>query len=136
MPIYLTVRYWQELPHRRLALLAIAAIISSIVMITSWPYWWGGGYGPRDLADSVPWFVLLAIMGVKAFLNDSRLTVHEGSAIISVGVLLLTLSVAMNTVGAVSWTAEEWENHPSVFANPQRVWDWKHPQFLAWAQGN
>jgi len=135
MPVYLTLRYWQELPQRRLVLLALAAVAVQIVMTASWDGWWGGGaYGPRLLMDTIPWFVVLAVSGFTAFLNDHRLTMPKRAAVISVGLLLLTLSVAMNAVGAMSVSANRWSIKRSVDTNPQRVWDWEHPQFLAWAQ--
>jgi hypothetical protein len=135
MPLYLTLRYWQELSRRRLVLLALAAILSQIITIASWNVWWGGGsYGPRLLVDTIPWFLVLAVLGVKAFLDDQRLSVPERAAVISIGLLLLTVSVAMNAVGAMSASATSWSQKRSIDVNPQQVWDWGHPQFLAWAQ--
>jgi hypothetical protein len=85
--------------------------------------------------DTIPWFVLLGILGVKAFLNDQGLTVLETSTVISVALMLITISVAMNAVGAMSKSAASWNDQPSIDLNPQRLWDYRHPQFLAWAEG-
>jgi hypothetical protein len=136
VPTYLTARYWRRLPFRPLGLLAVAAIAAQMIMTASWVAWWGGGsYGPRLLLDTVPWFVVLTILGVKAFLEDQWLTMPERAAVTSIGLLLLTISVAMNAVGAMSVAAAiSWNSNPSIDANPERVWDWEHPQFLAWAQ--
>lgn len=134
IPLYLTVRYWRDLPKKRLAVLAIAVIASTIAVLASYSIWWGWSYGPRDLADTVPWFVLLAILGVRAFIDDSRLGMRECSAVVSAAILLLTISVAMNAPGALSSSANAWNVLPLVDYHPERLWDWQHPQFLAWMQ--
>jgi hypothetical protein len=135
IPLYLTVRYWRVLPKHRLAVLAIAVIVSTVAVFASYTIWWGGwSYGPRDLGDIVPWLVLLAILGMRAFLDDPRLTMHECSAVISAGILLVAISVAMNAPGALSHSALSWNAVPNVDEHPERLWDWQHPQWLAWAQ--
>ncbi len=134
-PLYLTVRYQCALPKRRLAVLGITVIASIIAVLASSRIWWGGwSYGPRDLGDIVPWLVLLAILGMRAFLDDPRLTMHECSALISAGILLAAISVAMNAPGALSPSALSWNAVPNVDDHPDRLWDWQHPQWLAWAQ--
>lgn len=137
LPVYLTVRYWQVLPHRRLAILAIAAITLQVIMTASWVCWWGGGsYGPRLLLETIPWFFLLATLSIKPFLEDRQLTMQECAAVISAAILLLILSVAMNSVGALSSSAVDWNGSVAdcSIPNPQQLWEWQHPQFLAWAQ--
>jgi hypothetical protein len=135
LPVYFTLRYWQVLPNRPLALLAAAAIASNLAVSACWQCWWGGGvYGPRLLTESIPWFVLLAILGLRAFIDDRGLTTRRRSAIIAVALMLVTISVAMNTVGAVSPAAMDWNDHPSIESNLDRLWDWRHPPFLAWSQ--
>ena len=132
-PLYLTVRYWLVLPRRRLALLALVVIALHVIVTGSWGVWWGGwSYGPRLLMETIPWFVLLSIVGVRAFVDDPQLGRHERSAVLSAVMLLLTVSVAMNAVGALSLPATMvWNAEPSI---SERVWDWRHPQFLSWVQ--
>lgn len=117
-------------------MLAIAVIVLHIVIISIYGPWWGGGsYGPRDLLDAIPWFVLLTALGLKAFLEERQLSMPECSAVISVALLLLVLSVAMNAVGALSTAAAlEWNQNPPIDSHLDRLWDWQHPQFLAWLQ--
>ena len=135
IPFYLTVRYWHVLPKRGLAVLALAAITPTIAMLASYVIWWiGYNYGPRDLADTVPWLVLLAILGIKAFLDDPHLSMQESSAVISIAVVLLTISILMNAPGALSASATKWNEVPPLEYHPERLWDWEHPQWLAWAQ--
>jgi hypothetical protein len=60
---------------------------------------------------------------------------QEHSVVVSVGLAVLIVSVAMNAVGAFSSAAAiDWNDHPPINAYPERVWDWEHPQFLAWLQ--
>ena len=133
--LYFTLRYWQVLPRRRLGVLACTIISLHMILLASYGPWWGGGsYGPRDLLETVPWFVLLTILGIKAFLDDPQLSMQECSTVISVALLLLVLSVAMNAAGALSSATLDWNDRPSVNSHPERVWDWQHPQFLAWIQ--
>lgn len=138
--LYLVAHHWQDLPHRRIALLALGIISAQAAMISSWPIWWGGwSYGPRLLTDSVPWFVLLAILGCKALLNyNARPEVRSGRPnyqrfVIAIGLFLIILSIAINSAGALSDQAQLWWNgrQVNIDADPARVWDWRSPQFLA-----
>jgi hypothetical protein len=136
-PLYLTVRYWCSLPRGRLATLAIAVIASIIAVLASSRIWWGGwSYGPRDLGDTVPWLVMLTILGMSAFLDDPRITIHECSAVISAALISAALSVAINVPGALSLSALSWNAAPNIDEHPERLWDWQHPQWLAWEQNH
>ena len=69
--LYLVADYWKELKHKRLAMVALAVIAADLTMVSMLLLWWGGwSYGPRELTDTIPFFVLLAILGVRAFLDD------------------------------------------------------------------
>jgi hypothetical protein len=133
LPLYVMIRYWSVFPRKRLALLALAVIVSHIVITALWgAAWWGGwSYGPRLLIETVPWFVLLAILGVRTFLDKPVLS-YQRFALVGVAAALLFVSVAINAVGAFSQAANDWNGVPNIDFNPERVWDWRHPQFLAW----
>ena len=65
--LYRVARYWRWMPERPLAAAALAIVALLIISTAAWPIWWGGwSYGPRILTDTVPWFVLLAILGLAA----------------------------------------------------------------------
>jgi hypothetical protein len=135
VPLYLTIRYWRNLPRRRLAVLALAAIGSTTVTLACCRIWWGRwSYGPRDLVETVPWLGLLTIVGIRALLDDVQLRVKERIALISAAIMLLTISVAMNAPGALSLSVDAWNARPNIDAHRERLWDWRHPQFLAWVQ--
>ena len=53
---------------------------------------------------------------------------------LTVGAVLLVLSVAINARGALSWDTALWNPFPvNVDQRPERLWDWSEPQFLAGA---
>ncbi len=133
LPLYLTIRYWSVFPRKGLVLLAFAVIISHVVIAVWWGgAWWGGwSYGPRLLTETIPWFVLLSILGVRALIDNSEWG-YERFAVIGVAAALLFVSVAINAVGAFSQAANDWNGKPNIDFYYQRLWDWRHPQFLAW----
>lgn len=140
---YLVVRYWQELPHRRLAVLAITVISIHQLVLTGDAKWWGGySYGPRLSTDLIPWFVLLAILGLRPFLEENaRIGAMSGAVqarlsmrqriTIALGGLLLALSIMINARGAFSQATLDWNARVQIDRHPERVWDLRSPQFLA-----
>jgi hypothetical protein len=132
---YLLIRYRAELPHRRLVLVGLAVIALHIFVIAGFSPWWGGHcYGPRYTTGLVPWFALLAISGVKASLSWRE---KHGEATLrrrlewGAGALLLLCSMFINGKGAMSPRTSRWNTVPvSVDYHPERVWDWRDPQFM------
>lgn len=138
---YLLVRYWNYLPLRRLVLLSLIVMTCHLFVISGFGHWWGGhSFGPRFTTGLVPWFVLLAVLGLKA-----RLLWRQRQAAASglrtgwrvenaLGVALLALSVFINARGATNHATWLWNQRPlDVDQHPERLWDWRQPQFLAGA---
>jgi len=135
---YLLARYRNTLTHMRLVWLSLAVICLHLIAISGFPHWWGGhSFGPRFTTGLVPWFVLLAILSVKAMLNwRARAAQREGSFLWRLetvcGGTLLLLSVVIHTLGATSHATWLWNIRPrGVDEHPERLWDWRQPQFLA-----
>jgi hypothetical protein len=136
--VYLLVRYAKELPHRRLVVLALSVIIVHLIAVAGFFPWWGGHcYGPRYTTGLVPWFVLLSILAVKAALTAQEKYHSKGATLgwkmeCIVGFLLLLCSVVINGNGAVNRRTSNWNLRPvNIDERPERVWDWRDPQFLA-----
>ena len=123
--IWLLVRYRKTIETRRLLLISIAIVVAHLVMICGFDHWWGGFcYGPRLWASLVPWFVLLAIPGLKAARANRIET--------AVGLLLLVASVFVNARGATARETWIWNTVPvNVDVAPERLWNWRQPQMLA-----
>src|ERR1700730_10520406 len=73
---YLLVRYRRQLVYPRVAVLALSVTVVHLALMSCYDHWWGGySYGPRFSTSLVPWFVVLAILGVQAprgFLRKNR----------------------------------------------------------------
>lgn len=128
--LYRVARYWRWMPERPLAAAALAIVALLILSTAVWPIWWGGwSYGPRILTDTVPWFVLLAILGLAA--APPHLP-HKLSRIEAVlGFALVAIGIATNAPGALSYKAARWNVVSDVNSHPERAFDWSYPQFLA-----
>ena len=86
--IYLLIRHWKSVDHR-IAVLAAGIICGNLLVVASYPIWWGGwSYGPRLLAGTIPWFVLLSALPCQC------LTTSKGCSIglLAVGLSLLLLA--------------------------------------------
>lgn len=136
--VVLVICYWRILPRRSLALLATTNILAQIALVMNWTMWWGGhSYGPRLLIETIPWFVLLGILGLRAA-QDRALSATSWfnwrSPYALGAAALLTLSVVINARGALDWGTLEWNGLPDIDQNTGRLWDWGKPPFLATEQ--
>jgi hypothetical protein len=135
---FLLGRYRSFLVHRRLVWLSLIIIACHLVIISSFPHWWGGhSFGPRFTTGLVPWFVLLGILGVRAMVNwreqQAAGSKRSGWRVqLTCGALLLLMSAFINTRGAASHATWLWNMRPlEIDQHPERLWDWSQPQFLA-----
>lgn len=135
---YLLLRYARSDEHARLTRLALSVCVAHLLLIACFSPWWSGhSYGPRYTTGLVPWFVLLCILGIRARLRwrEKHLSVDEQrrrQPALYVGAVLLALSILVNLRGATASATWRWNLYPqNVDQHPERVWDWRHPQFLA-----
>jgi hypothetical protein len=136
--IYLLVRYEPELPSRRLAIISLAIIVAHLIVVSGYPHWWAGHcFGPRFTTGLVPWFALLGILAIRARLawreqHEAQRRSLRWNAEIAFGAALLLISLGINARGAMNGATAVWNQKPvNVDEHPERVWDWKDPQFLA-----
>jgi len=125
--LYLAARRWKVLRREPLAILALAAASLQLAAISCFPVWWAGhSYGSRLTLELLPWFVLLAILAVRA-----------GGAMLSRGeviacILVTALGVIPNGLGALHTRCWLWNYFPEdVEVRPTRSFDWRYPQFLS-----
>jgi len=139
--VYLLIRYRKFLVHRRLISLCVVIAGSYWLVIASWQNWWGGfSYGPRLMTDMLPWLVILAVVGFRAWQDASHSEKgSEGPSLrirrrleYAAAAILLILSVLVNAGGAF-YDSERWYMSPgNIDTHPERLWDWRDPQFLTW----
>lgn len=135
---YLLVRYRRCL-KKRLVVLALGVIAFHIIYISGFTPWHAGhSYGPRLTTDLIPWFALLGILALRARLQWREENPERGSPLFAatgwaVTILLLLGSITLNGIGALSQYAWLWNVRPmDIDKSVERVWDWKHPQFVPW----
>lgn len=135
---YLLVRYWNYIQLKHLVVLSLAIGVGHLAAVSGFPHWWGGHcFGPRFMTGLLPWLVLPAILGIEALLRWRR----ENEGIerraswrdqLIVGGALLVISMFINARGAMSHATWLWNSRPiGVDEHPERLWDWRQPQFLA-----
>jgi len=131
----LLVRYGAPRGFRGLVLLAIGGVVAQLGVITRLPEWWGGhSYGPRLASEAIPWLALLALAGLRSA-GDAVPARRRRRLELAAGGALLAWSVAVQAAGALSAATLRWNQVPRpVREDPARLWDWRDPQFLAWAR--
>lgn len=136
---YWLVRYWKYVHFQRLIILSLIIFVGHLVAVSGFPHWWGGHcFGPRFMTGVVPWLVLPAILAVEAMLawrqeqhQDSHTRTRLRDQLI-IGAALLVISIGINGRGAMSHSTWLWNSRPiGVDEHPERLWDWRQPQFLA-----
>lgn len=120
--------YRRTLPCRRLVGLSLGVLAAHTLSISGIVPWWGGHcVGPRYFTDVIPWMTLLGAVAARATLDAGAVRSPTSGA----ALLLLGAGVLMQCRGATSKAVQEW-NVPLVSQeNPDRIWDWRHPQILA-----
>ena len=134
---FMLARYWRHVALQRLVWLSLGVIAGHLLIISSFNHWWGGhSFGARFTTGLVPWLVLLGILGTSAMLKwrEERAEVSRlgWRAQLACGLLLLLMSAFINTRGATSHATWLWNMRPlEIDQHPERLWDWRQPQFLA-----
>jgi hypothetical protein len=90
-------------------------VILNIVLYSHWIMWWGGhSYGPRLLADLLPYLALLLCPLEPWFVRPwARVALRA----------LLAWSIAAHAAGAF-WQDGRWNAYPNVDRAQARLWSW------------
>ncbi|MHB8079478.1 MAG: hypothetical protein ACYDIE_09500 [Candidatus Krumholzibacteriia bacterium] len=114
---------------------AATCLVLHWLAISAFPVWWGGAcYGPRFFTDLIPLTAYLLIPEIAARLDARGLPRRGTRRETALNLLFATLAlfgVFVHARGAISREANDWSVYP-VLVNtaPERVWDWRDPQFL------
>jgi hypothetical protein len=128
------VRRWRGLPDRSLAVLALGVVALHWVVISSHAPWWGGyGYGPRLMADTVPWLVVLATLAFAAPAPEARRgpAARAPRAAAALTAALVVVGAGLHGVGAIARSAADWNHHQAEPDFADRLWRWDDAPFLA-----
>ena len=121
--LWVTVRRWKWIPDIPLAMTALGVCLAHWQLVSFFRNWWGGqSFGPRLMSDIVPWFFILAVLGVVAVekarsVGEFRWTLPKGMAV----TLIVAASLFVNTRGATSKEAQRGAG----------LWNWRYPSFMA-----
>jgi hypothetical protein len=132
--VLVLVRYWRTMRFRAMTGLAIFIIFGHLFVLAGFVHWWGGhSYGARLTTSLVPWFVMLAVLGLDAASTAHTHNHRSADRVLQVAAAALcTASIGINTVGAFSWEAAKWNVIPdNIDRAPSRLWSWQRPQFLS-----
>ena len=117
-------RRWRDFD----AALATIVLIHWIT-IASFSNWWGGhSFGPRLFTDTLPYWIYFLVPAVDALwqMRGARRAIYT-----TVAIAALLVSVMIHHRGAFYRRAWDWNSTPiNVDLAPERVWDWRDPQFL------
>ncbi|GMU66746.1 MAG: hypothetical protein AMXMBFR36_30200 [Acidobacteriota bacterium] len=114
-----------------LAVLALAGLGAHWLTVVSFRHWWGGySFGPRLFTDALFWIVLLAA-AVLPWIAGAEPAVRRWRRAL---VATAAVGVVIHAGGALSHQGMLWNARPiPVDRAPERIWDWRDPQWLAFA---
>ena len=107
------------------------ALALLILVSDSSSQWWGGfSFGSRLLTDATPALLWISALTIAAILDR-----HGASTARRFGTAFAALAVVaalINTYqGLYNGSTVKWNESPNIDQNPQYLFDWKRPQFLA-----
>jgi hypothetical protein len=116
--------------RKALALVVVATmfLVSHIVLISLWPFWWGGYcWGPRVLTEAVVPFMILLAVGWQAIASNGWKWAFAGTAL---------YCCFMKALGVYCYPKGRWDSLPvSVNDDPSRLWDWADNPLVRTPQG-
>ena len=116
------VEVWRNPRYRPLIPLQ-AAVVLLVLVAGRWFDWWGGStWGYRPIVDTTPFLALLMIPVIERVIANRGLRAAFAA--------LLVWSVAVQFVGAYSYSLVGWTNQWREYDNPDRasLWQWRRPQ--------
>lgn len=111
-----------------LLIVALGWPIAHWIVVSQHAQWYGGfSYGPRLMTDALPGLFLAIVLLWPATLRTwpSRVVVGLGAALAVFGIWIHTVQGLHNEQTLM------WNVAPRVEDRPDKVWDWRYPQWLA-----
>jgi len=123
----------QESRERWLNLAFMVSAVGIWLVVSHWAAWWGGHtYGPRLMADALPFLAYFVSFNFPRVLSLAPWP--RRAAILGV-VVLTTPSLILHAEGALLYGSYLWNVRPqNVDQARYRLWDWKDPPFLRISQ--
>jgi len=125
----------------RLGALDVVAVGATLIIwiLASNTQDWSGGwsYGPRLLADTLPFLAYLMLPVVDAVARPVRSWSRPVAGLAAALAICVGWSVFVNARGATSWATQLWNVRPEpagVQNDPGRFWEWDDPPFLRTGQ--
>lgn len=119
---------WRRRVFGPVGVAAVVTIGAHWVAVSAFPHWWGGfSVGPRLMSDLTPFFVYLLLPVVTHLATPGAAGRRALGLVLA---LLLAVSLLINGRCALRPSVPAWNSQPvSVDEHPERVWDWRDPQF-------
>jgi len=128
--LYLGGRYGHLSGQRTTQIAAFLGIALQLLLLSFFPGMGGFAYGARFPADALVWWFLLACLGIGGW--QASTTPEQRRPVRIVLFAALALGILIHARGALDFRTWYWNQFPaSVTKHPERVWDWRYPQFLA-----
>jgi hypothetical protein len=132
---------WRRINDKPLAVIAAATAVVYWLATSGYSPWWGGhSYGARLMSGVLPWLAMLSAQGVAGLLAATAVggrVRRHARVLFLAGAVTAAASVLINIHGAFFVRAWLWNLFPvDVAQDPDRVWDWRDPQFLAALKGS
>ena len=111
------VYVWKEKKYPLFKYVSIGVVVT-VLFFSKFSTWWGGlCYGPRYLADFLPFLAVLPY-----FLKE---TLERHRPLAALLVLLVVFSFFVQIVGAFNYSTDWYNNPTNVDLDHSRLWDWK-----------
>jgi hypothetical protein len=104
-----------------------------LLTLSRFPDWWSGwSYGPRYMTDVLPGIFLLCIHAWP--ISSNSLASRAYIILLAISILI---SVCIHTgQGLFNRSVFVWNTNPNIDTCPDRIFDWRDPQFLALPKNN
>ncbi len=119
------------LRHITLFWMSVIWVLLHLFITSANSLWWGGhSFGPRLLTDIMPALILITILVWQKSKQTFTLPTQRFA---TVGYIFLgSLGIFINSYqGLYNPATDRWNKSPNIDTNPQYLFDWTYPQFLA-----